>query len=71
MSPRARAYTLNTQALTRPAIPLQELVARKLELAVLSEREVIARRELYKAKEANLKLASKLTKMEAAVYSRR
>jgi len=46
-------------------------VGRKLELAQLSEREVIARRELYKAKEMNLKLASKLTKMEAAVYARR
>lgn len=49
----------------------QELVTRKLELAQLSETEVIARRELYKAKELNMKLASKLTKMEAHVYSRR
>jgi hypothetical protein len=57
---------------TRPrATTAQELVGRKLELAQLAEREVIARRELYKAKEANLRLASKLTKMEAAVYTAR
>jgi hypothetical protein len=46
-------------------------VSRKLELALLSEREVIARRELFKAKEANLRLASRLTRMEASLYARR
>lgn len=46
-------------------------MTRKLELAQLAEREVIARRELHKAREANLKLASKLTKMEAQALSRR
>lgn len=40
-------------------------------LAQLSESETIARRELYKAKEAGLKLAARLTKMEAASYGRR
>lgn len=40
----------------------------KLELAQLSEREVIRRRELYKAKETNMKLASKMTKLETLVY---
>lgn len=49
----------------------QELVSRKLQLAQLAESEMIARRELYKAKESGLKLASKLTKMEAAVYAKR
>lgn len=46
-------------------------MSRKLQLAQLAESETVARRELFKAREANLKLASKLTKMEAAAYSRR
>jgi hypothetical protein len=36
------------------------LVACKLELAQLCEREIIARRELYKAKATNMKLAAKV-----------
>lgn len=43
----------------------------KLELAQCSEREVIGRRELYKAKETNMKLASKMTKLETLVYNRK
>ena len=37
------------------------LVACKLELAQLCEREIIARRELYKAKATNMKLAAKVS----------
>lgn len=48
--------------------PAQELVAAKLELAQCSEREIVSRRELYKAKETNMKLASKMTKLETLVY---
>jgi hypothetical protein len=43
----------------------QTLVAAKLELAQLGEREVVMRRELYKAREANLRLAAKMAKLEA------
>eukprot|EP00775_Hariotina_reticulata_P010260 gene10260-10419_t len=50
---------------------MKELVAAKLELAQCSEREVIGRRELYKAKETNMKLASKMTKLETLVYNRK
>lgn len=48
---------------------LQALVAAKLELALCCEREVIGRHELYKARETNLKLASKMTKLETLVYA--
>lgn len=48
---------------------MHELVQRKLELAQISEREVIGRRELYKAKETNMKLASKMTKLETLLYA--
>jgi hypothetical protein len=44
-------------------------VAAKLELAQLSEGEVIRRRELHKARETNLKLASRMTKFETLVYA--
>lgn len=50
---------------------MQELVKTKLELAQLSEKHVVTRRDLFKAKEANLKLASKMTKFEALFYSQR
>ncbi len=40
----------------------------KLELAQLGEQHVITRRELYKSKEANMKLASKMTKLEMLLY---
>ena len=46
------------------------LVACKLELAQLSEREIIGRRELYKAKATNMKLASKMTKLETLLYTK-
>lgn len=46
----------------------QSLVSAKLQLAQVSEREVISKRELYKAKETNMKLASKMTKLETLVY---
>jgi hypothetical protein len=48
-----------------------ELVRVKLELAQAGEREVIGRRELYKAKESNMKLASKMTKLETLLYSKK
>lgn len=48
---------------------LQALVAAKLELAQCCEREVIGRHELYKARETNLKLASKMTNFETLVYA--
>lgn len=40
-----------------------------MELALCCEREVVGRHELYKARETNLKLASKMTKLETLVYS--
>jgi hypothetical protein len=49
---------------------LQELVSTKLELAQCSEREVVGRRELYKAKETNMKLASKMTRLEVQMYKK-
>ncbi|CAD7704383.1 unnamed protein product, partial [Ostreobium quekettii] len=50
---------------------MQELVDTKLRYAQLSERHVIVRRDLYKAREANLQLASKMTKLETVVYKQR
>jgi len=50
---------------------MMELVQRKLELAQLSEREIICRRELHKAKETNMRLASKMTKLELQLYESR
>jgi hypothetical protein len=49
---------------------LQELVSTKLELAQRSEREVVGRRELYKAKETNMKLASKMTRLEVQMHKK-
>jgi hypothetical protein len=49
---------------------LQDLVNTKLELAQSSEREVVGRRELYKAKETNMKLASKMTRLEVQMYKK-
>jgi hypothetical protein len=48
---------------------VQNLIAIKMELALCCEREVIGRHELYKARETNLKLASKMTKLETLVYA--
>jgi hypothetical protein len=48
---------------------VQTLIAIKMELALCCEREVIGRHELYKARETNLKLASKMTKLETLVYA--
>lgn len=53
------------------AASLQELVAAKLQLAQSSEREVVGRRELYKARETNMRLASKMTKLETLVYAKK
>ncbi|WIA29047.1 hypothetical protein OEZ86_011560 [Tetradesmus obliquus] len=49
---------------------MQELIARKLALAQCAEREVVGRRELYKAKETNMKLASKMTRLEVQMYKK-
>lgn len=48
---------------------MQNLIAIKMELALCCEREVIGRHELYKSRETNLKLASKMTKLETLVYA--
>jgi hypothetical protein len=50
-------------------VVLQQLISFKLELALCCEREVIGRHELYKTRETNLKLASKMTKLETLVYA--
>ena len=50
---------------------MTDLVRVKLELAQLSERELICKRELYKAKETNMKIASKMTKLETMLYSKK
>jgi hypothetical protein len=49
---------------------LQDLVNTKMELAQCNEREVVGRRELYKAKETNMKLASKMTRLEVQMYKK-
>lgn len=49
---------------------MADLIARKLELAELSERELVMKQELFKAKETNMKLAAKMTTLEALVYSK-
>lgn len=51
------------------SFPLQTLIDTKMHLALCCEREVVGRHELYKARETNLKLASKMTKLETLVYS--
>lgn len=48
---------------------VQNLISLKLELALCCEREVIGRHELYKSRETNLKLASKMTKLEVNAYA--
>lgn len=61
------------QTLVRHRLPLaccvQNLISLKLELALCCEREVIGRHELYKSRETNLKLASKMTKLEVNAYA--
>jgi len=47
---------------------MQELIYAKLNLAQLSEKHTMARREMCKLKEKNLQLASKITKMETYLY---
>ena len=37
----------------------------------MSEKEIICRRELYKAKDTNMKLASKMTKLETLLYTKK
>ncbi len=51
------------------AAAVQTLIHLKMELALCCEREVIGRHELYKSRETNLKLASKMTKLETLVYA--
>lgn len=46
-----------------------KLVHTQLELAELSEDSLITKRDLARAKETNLKLAQKLTTLEAQAYS--
>lgn len=50
---------------------MEELVKTKVQLAELSEKHIILRRDLYKAREANMLLASKMTKFETVVYDQR
>jgi hypothetical protein len=46
---------------------LQELIAAKLALAQCAEREVIWRREMYKARQTNKQLAEKMGRLESLV----
>jgi hypothetical protein len=46
---------------------LQELIAAKLALAQCAEREVIWRREMFKARQTNKQLAEKMGKLESLV----
>lgn len=48
---------------------VHQLVHKQLELAELSEESVVMKRDLARAKETNLKLAQKLTTLEAQAYS--
>lgn len=48
---------------------VHHLVDIKMELALASEAEVQIKRDLYKAKDVNMKLAAKLTKLEAQAYT--
>lgn len=68
---RALHACLMAAAPLAAAASLQELVAAKLQLAQSSEREVVGRRELYKARETNMRLASKMTKLETLVYAKK
>jgi hypothetical protein len=45
----------------------QELIAAKLALAQCAEREVIWRREMYKARQTNKQLSEKMGKLESLV----
>ena len=44
---------------------VMQLVAKQMELAQLSESETMLKRDLSRAKEVNVKLAAKLTELEA------
>jgi hypothetical protein len=44
---------------------VMQLVTKQMELAQLSETEMMLRRDLSRAKEVNVKLAAKLTELEA------
>ncbi|GAX78579.1 hypothetical protein CEUSTIGMA_g6018.t1 [Chlamydomonas eustigma] len=48
---------------------VNQLVAKQMELAQMSEDEAMLKRELTRAKEVNLKLAAKMTKLEAEVFA--
>lgn len=48
---------------------VSQLVAKQMEFAQLSEEQAMLKRELYRAKEVNMKLASKMTKLEAQAYA--
>lgn len=48
---------------------MHELISRKLELAEVSEREMVSRQELFKSKEVNMRLAAKMTKLETMIYT--
>ena len=48
----------------------QELIARKLELAELSERETVHRQEVFRLREANRVLSIKMTNLEVALAQR-
>ncbi|GFH18091.1 C2 NT-type domain-containing protein [Haematococcus lacustris] len=48
-----------------------QLVNKQLEAAQLAEDQAMLRRELYRVKEVNMKLATKMTTLEAQAYSSR
>eukprot|EP00882_Tetradesmus_deserticola_P021738 GHRQ01023535.1.p3 GENE.GHRQ01023535.1~~GHRQ01023535.1.p3 ORF type:complete len:143 (+),score=75.83 GHRQ01023535.1:695-1123(+) len=66
----SRASTELAALRTENQALMQDLVHTKLGLAQCSEREVVGRRELYKAKETNMKLASKMTRLEVQMYKK-
>eukprot|EP00210_Caulerpa_lentillifera_P002465 g2363.t1 len=56
------------QELTHVEEMMQDLIQTKINYAELSEINTISRREVYRLREKNLKLASKLTKIETYFY---
>ncbi|MEW5296787.1 MAG: hypothetical protein WDW36_000041 [Sanguina aurantia] len=77
-SAAAPSLTLNGHAVSQADLEelvrendafVAQLVANKMELALASEAEVQIRRDLYKAKDVNMKLAAKLTSLEAQAYT--
>eukprot|EP00210_Caulerpa_lentillifera_P004680 g4465.t1 len=56
------------QELTQVESLMHDLIETKMKYAELSEKHTISRQEIYSLKEKNLKLATKLTKIEISLY---